>query len=315
MTRIAYLLFSLLSIFSFGAEDIVARLTSLQGFSPDRKTRLHEIRELSKKFEQQHPFRPSSVPLDILIPTVEKDLDMLEINLSFARANLMHPIRNVYIVAAPSDRVIACAEKLGAIFVDETTVLPIQIKDIFYFPSQCNGCDRRGWLFQQFLKLSCDEICESEYVLVLDTDTLLIRPQIYVYNGLTIFQCADEYHQPYRTVYRKLIGEEAKGPFSFVSHTTLFEKSKLKHFKRHIEQLHQRPWFQAVMDLMDKDESSAFAENESYPQFVVSHYPNSFIQLYFFNEGMSRNPFLQKLLDKKLTLDKYIKSVSFHSYM
>lgn len=313
--RILCLFFIFLTTSAFGAEDVVSRLTRLDGFSSDHSTRLKEIRELSKEFEFQHPFEPSSTPVDILIPTVEKDLEMLKICVSYARCNLMHPIKNIYIVAAPTEKTIACAQELGAIFVDETTVLPIQIKDIFYFPAECNGCDRRGWLFQQFLKLSADEICESEHVLVIDTDTLLVRPQIYLYGERTIFHCSEEYHMPYRNVYQKLIGESAKGPFSFVSHTTLFEKSKLKHFKRHIEERHQRPWFQAIMDLMDKDEGSAHAENESYPQFVISRYPNSFIQLYFFNEGFNRKKYLPLLLDGQLELNPYIKTISFHSYM
>ncbi len=310
-----FLCFLFLTTSLFGTEDAESRLTRLDGFSSDHSTRLKEVRELSKEFESQHPFESSSTPVDILIPTVEKDLDMLKICVSYARRNLMHPIKNIYIVAAPTEKTIACAQELSAIFVDETTVLPIQIKDIFYFPAECRGCDRRGWLFQQFLKLSADEICKSEHVLVIDTDTLLVRPQIYLYKERTIFHCSDEYHMPYRNVYQKMVGEPATGPFSFVSHTTLFEKSKLKHFKRHIEELHQRPWFQAIMDLMDKDEGSAHAENESYPQFVISRYPDTFIQLYFFNEGYNRKTYLPLLLNGQLELNPYIKTVSFHSYM
>jgi hypothetical protein len=308
------LFFLFLTTFVFGTEDVVSRLVHLDGFSSDHNTRLREIRELSKEFERQHPFQPSDIVVDILIPTVEKDLDMLKICVAYARRNLMHPINNIYIVAAPTEKTIACAQEVGAVFVDETKVLPIQIKDIVYFPAECNGCDRRGWLFQQFLKLSADEICPSEHVLVIDTDTLLVRPQTYVYEGRTIFHCSDEYHMPYRRVYQRMIGEPAKGPFSFVSHTTLFEKSKLKHFKNHIQERHQKPWFQAIMDLMDKDEASAHAENESYPQFVISHYPNSFIQLYFFNEGHNRKKYLSLLLSGKMKLDQYIKTVSISSF-
>lgn len=304
-----------LTTLSLSAENIMYRLTHLDGFSPDHQKRLGQIRQFSKDFETLYPFEASDVPLDILIPTVEKDLEMLPHTISFAKKNLLHPINKVYIVAPANPKIISLAQELGCIFVDENTVLPIKMTDIFYFPSECGGCDRRGWLFQQFLKLSCDTICESEHVLVIDTDTLLIRPQTYVYKGRTIFQCSDEYHQPYRDVYKKLIGEEAKGPFSFVSHTTLFEKSKLAHFKQHIENLHHRPWFQAVMDLMDKNQASAFAENESYPQFVVSFYPDSFIQLYFFNDStLVRRRDLIPVLSGKRKFDRYTKSISFHSY-
>lgn len=314
MKRISFLALLLLIRFGFSAENVFDRLTHLDGFSLNHKMRLEELKCLSMDFETQYPFEASDTPLDIFIPTVEKDLEMLPHTIAYAKRNLLHPILNIYIVAPPKEKIVLAAKELGCIFVDETKVLPIQIADIDYFPSECGGCDRRSWLFQQFLKLSCDEICESEHILVIDTDTLLIRPQIYVYKNYTVFQCSDEYHIPYRDVYKKLIGEEAKGPFSFVSHTTLFEKSKLKHFKQHIEYLHNRPWYQAVMDLMDKDQASAFAENESYPQFVVSHYPNTFIQLYFFNRSVIRKQDLVPLLTGKLQLDRWTKSLSFHHY-
>ncbi len=304
-----------LTTLSLGAENIMYRLTHLDGFSSNHQKRLEQIRQFSKDFETLYPFEPSDIPIDILIPTVEKDLEMIPHTIAFAKKNLLHPILHIYIVAPPTPKIISLAQELGCIFVDENTVLPIKMKDIHYFPSECGGCDRRGWLFQQFLKLSCDTICEAEHVLVIDTDTLLIRPQTYTYKGRTIFQCSDEYHQPYRDVYKKLIGEAAKGPFSFVSHTTLFEKSKLRHFKQHIENLHHRPWFQAVMDLMDKNQASAFAENESYPQFVVSFYPDSFIQLYFFNDStFVRKRDLAPILEGKGNFNPYTKSISFHSY-
>ena len=86
-------------------------------------------------------------------------------------------------------------------------------------------------------------------------------------------------------------------------------------FKNHIEKNHNKPWFQAILHLIDKNETSGFAENESYHQFVVSHYPDEFIQLYFFNIGLQRNPNLLKFLNKQLPIDSYMKSLSFHSWM
>lgn len=315
MKKILFLTCLFLTTLGFSAENVLQRLTHLDGFSPNHKNRLRELRLLSKDFEALYPFEKSDVPIDILIPTIESEIEMIPITITFARRNLLHPIRNIYLVAPASPKIISMAQQLDCIFVDENTVLPIKLTDIFYFPSGCGGCDRRGWLFQQFLKLSCDEICESEHVLVIDTDTLLIRPQTYTYKNYTLLQCSDEYHQPYRDVYKKLIGEEAKGPFSFVSHTTLFEKSKVKHFKQHIENLHRKPWFQAIMDLMDKNEPSAFSEHESYAQFVVSFYPDSFIQLYFFNNSLlSRRKHLAPFLSGKLQVDPYMKSISFHYY-
>lgn len=312
MKFIFNLAFCLVTIQLLSSSDSFDLLTHLDGFSSDQQERLQEIRQLSAIFERQHPFTRSEVPIDIMIPIVEKDLCMLVHTVTFARRNVMHPICNIYVVAPPSQKIIAIAKKLGCCFVDESKVLPIQCRDVVYFPL---GSDRRGWLFQQFLKLNCDEICSSEHVLVIDADTLVVRPQIFVYKNRTIFNCADEYHLPYRLMHKRLLGEDALSPFSFVSHTTLFEKSKLRHFKQHIEEKQGKRWFQAIMDLIDQRESSGFAENESYPQFVVAHYPNDFLQLYFFNISFIREGYLQDMVEGKLPLDSMTKSVSFHSWM
>ncbi len=299
---------------SFYPGDPLFRLTQLEGFSSNHEQGLSEIRQLSADFEKYHPFEPSTIPIDILIPIIEKDLNMLEHVVTYARRNVMHPICNVYVVAPANPNIMAQAENLGCLFIDESTVLPIQLRDIPYFP---RGQDRRGWLFQQFLKLSCDEMCASNHILVIDADTLIVRPQTFLYKNYTIFNCSDELHLPYRKIYEKLIGEKVKGPFSFVSHCTLFEKSKLKHLKQHIETIHHKQWFEAIIDLIDKNEGAGFAENETYPQFVVSYYPNEFLQLYFFNIGLNRKSYLSRFLNKELKFqnNELIKSVSFHHYL
>src|ERR1700722_10906526 len=127
MRKVAFLMFLLLTTLSLSADDVIYRLTHLDGFSPNQHQGFEEIRDLSRRFERQHPFEASSVPLDILIPTIEKDLVVLPHTINFARRSLMHPIGNIYLVAPASPKIMAVAKELGCIFVDETTVLPIQI--------------------------------------------------------------------------------------------------------------------------------------------------------------------------------------------
>ncbi len=230
----------------------------------------------------------------------------------------MHPIRAIYVVAPLTENIINVCRQLGLHLIDESSVLPIQRHQISYFPK---GIDRRGWIFQQLLKLSADEICSSDHILVIDSDTLLIRPQTFIKGPYTILNCADEYHLPYFTCYERLIQEKPTSPFSFVCHHMLFERSKLKHLKAHIEGLHQSPWYQAIIDKAEHGEVSGFSEYETYGNFFISHYPDEFLLLYFFNANMCRSragDFLNGNVHWDVygttPLDEKIKSVSFHHF-
>ena len=295
-------------------QDVLQSLASMDSFTRSHGDNLKRLKKLSVACEKAHPFVQSSIPIDILIPVIEKDLDVLEHTIVFARRHVMHPIGNIYIVAPDREVIRACAERLGCVFVNEADVLPIQFQDIDYYPE---GQDRRGWLFQQLLKLSADTIGISEHVLILDADTLLIRPQSFACKGRTIFHCADEMHMPYRKMYQRLIGADVKGVFSFVSHHMLMERSKLQHLKHHIESVHNVPWFQAILNLIDRQEGSGFSEYETYAQFVLENYPDEFLQLYFFNRALSKKTKLMPFLRGDISLRDHelVKSVSFHDYL
>lgn len=273
--------------------------------------KLREFKRQSLKFEKKNPFTWSEKSIDIFIPVVEKDLEVLPYTIHYARKNLLHPIKNVYIVAPESEKIRDCAKQMGCVFIEENTVLPFTMQDIDYFPG---NSDRRGWLFQQLLKLNADEICECENILILDADTLLMRPQSFFYKDQVILNNSEECYYPYRVMYHDLIQEEAKGDFSFVTHMMLFQKSKLNDLKTHVENVHGKIWYEAIFDLIDKNEYSAFSEYETYGQFVSSRYKEEFVQLYFFNVGLLREKSLKKILMGKHPLSKAIKSCSFHDW-
>lgn len=289
----------------------VYHLTHPYAFSKNHDVGLEQLKNVSRAFEKLHPFEYSHVPIDIFIPCIERDLPILEYTLTFARRNILHPIQNVYICAPSSEKILQFCQQHNCIFVDETIIAPIQIADIPYFPG---GSDRRSWLFQQFLKLNSDAVCTSEHILILDSETILLRPQAFVYNNLTILNCANEHHPPYFGAYERLLGEKPASPFSFVSHHMLMQKSKLRDLKERIQFLHNKSWYLAIIDSMDKNDTSGFSEYETYGNFFISHYPNEFILLHFFNIGSPRDR-LPALNDINFNMGNEIKSVSFHWYL
>ncbi len=141
-------------------------------------------------------------------------------------------------IVSPSSKKIRqlCAKK-GCTFINEQTVLPITKKNINYRSARW---DRSGWLFQQLLKLGGSTLGKQAYYLVIDADTVLIRPHAFkTSGGQTIFYYRKWSQPEYFQTYKKLLGKKAASRTSFVTHYMLFERSKVASLKRAIEARHR----------------------------------------------------------------------------
>lgn len=254
----------------------------------------------------------SDVKIDVIIPLIEKDLEILPYTIDGIRKNLKHPIGRIIVVAPDSKKIkTKCVEK-GCEFILEDTVLQITKDDIDY---TVNGCDRSGWLFQQFIKYSADSLISQEHYLVLDADTVLISPQVFEVNGKTIFLHSDEHHQPYFDIFENLLGVPTTSDLSFVSHCMLFQKTKISELKNMLENRHNiGAWYEVILRNIDKSDSSAFSEYELYGHWMLNNYKNEMIREYWYNLPLDRNQVIQlRTLSEKLS-GKY-RSISCHSYL
>ena len=242
--------------------------------------------------------------LDVVIPTTEKDVVILEHCINSVRKNLRHPIGNIYLVAPNDERIKTIAKEKECIFVDESKVINITKKDIHYI---IDNTDRSGWLLQQLIKLSVDEFTQHKYILVLDSDTILARPIKYLHRGRTILNLSDEHHEPYYTAYRKLMDEEPISPKSFVAHGMLFSKELLQEMKLFISCKNQKNWITAIMDNIDYTDPSGFSEYETYGNYVLRHHPTKVKLEYWFNQSVTH-------MEEVNNIPCFIKTVSSHSY-
>lgn len=249
--------------------------------------------------------------LDILICATKKDLQVLDYCIKGLYDNLKHPIGKIFIITPSNlDLDLLKTRYPSVIHLNEDEILPITRVDIDYF---VNGQDRSGWLFQQLLKLSADQISDSENVLLIDADTVLVSPQVYEINDKNILLISDEFHKPYFDVYTKLTGELPTTLLSSVSHSLLINRKHLIELKKHIADLHLMEWWQAIIAKTDKFNSSGFSEYELYGQWVLNKYPESYTREYFFNKSIKR-----KFKANQSQFIEYlgrIRSVSLHSYL
>jgi len=253
----------------------------------------------------------STLPIDIFIPTIAKDLQILPYVVDYARKNIKHPISNFYIVAPDEEEIRAVAKSLNCIFVNERDVLGYGKEQTPYF---FDGKDASGWLFQQLLKLNSYKVCKEEHILILDSDTLIINPKKFEHKGSYILDFSDEFHQPYFKTYKELLGLKHRMPVSFVCHHQLFKTKHLKALQETIEKVHIKPWDQAIIELADEKKIHYFSEYETYANFVLEKTNDTYIFEYWFNVALHRVK-LSEIDEVIASIKDKCKTVSFHSYI
>lgn len=263
--------------------------------------------------------KPSSkTKIDVVIPAIDKDFETLQYVIDSIRKFVMHPIGKIYIISpSNSEKIKEMCQLKRCEFVDENTVLPTTKKDISYRPkddSSPDGIDRSGWVFQQLLKWGADQICEQEYFLITESDTIFIRPRIFEYKGKVIIPCStDPCHIPYFKSYEKLLGEKIEPIFNFTSHHSLFQKKVLKQLKKAIQNHCGAIWYKAIIDNLDDKEISSVSDYETYGQFLYSHFRNKVILEHWFNLSLKRGD-LKKIEKLEKIHGNDFKAISFHSY-
>jgi hypothetical protein len=250
----------------------------------------------------------SAVPIDVLIPAIEKDLATLPHVIDSVRKHVSHPIGRIYIISPNSRRIRNLAKSKNCTFIEERSLLELKKSQIRYGTS---AWERSGWLYQQLLKLSGDKIGKKAHFLTVDADTVLIRPHRFLKGGRTIFYTRNWSQPEYFRTYKKLLGRRASAPASFVTHYMLFNKKKLAGLKRTIENKHGSKWYAAILNSMDKKRSFAFSEFETYGNYVYSADPDSCLLRPARNKHVHRGYRSLTVPELKRYAAKY-RSLSFH---
>lgn len=138
-----------------------------------------------------------------------------------------------------------------------------------------------GWYYQQFLKLSYSKICQDDYYMVWDGDTIPTKNFSMFKDGTSTpyFDMKTEYHKPYFDTVEKLFpGMHKSLGKSFISEHMLFKKSIVEAMVTDImnnEALAGDTYYERIInaiapkDLME----TSFSEFETYGTYVSFKYP------------------------------------------
>jgi Family of unknown function (DUF6492) len=210
------------------------------------------------------PHSSASTGIDVVIPVGPRDIEMLEHTLEGVNRNLAGPIGSVSCVTPPDVCVELSKRYPDITVVDERDICGPEMTDRL----RHHFGMRAGWLIQQLLTLSTPEITDAEAALVIDADTVLLRPRRFRAGRTTLLLTEREFHIPYYEALGRLWREPVALPqFSCIAHHMCFLRDDVLAMRGAIEALWARPWFDAILECCDARESSTFSEYELYGQW------------------------------------------------
>jgi hypothetical protein len=220
------------------------------------------LRFFKHRFGSRRQVEPNDLKqaLTVIVPAVDKDSPVLTHCLRSIREMIRQQVAEVWVVAPESARIRKIAAAESCKFVHEDTILPRAAGDL-----KC-----RGWVLQQFIKLNASAFVTTPDYLVVDADTIFLRPQIFFQGGKGILRYADQYELLYNRSLELVFGHTHRFPVSFVTHHMLFNATLMKELLHLIEHRFGRPWWEAVLQEMDKGHPISFSEFELYGHFVIS---------------------------------------------
>lgn len=127
---------------------------------------------------------------------------------------------------------------------------------------------RFSWILQQALKLNFALNYTGRYLLILDSDTFLIKPHLFVdHNGVQNLSFSNEFHKPYNLHANEFFGLRNK-QFSYVTHYQLWQTGFIREMFPE--------GFKSILEWVsngDISEQSPISEYHSYGSWIAGKYP------------------------------------------
>ena len=146
-----------------------------------------------------------------------------------------------------------------------------------------NAAKRTGWYLQQFLKMEYSKICNKEYYLIWDSDTLPVRKYVpFDENGKPYFDMKTEFHKPYfNTISNIFFGMGKSIDGSYISEHMIIKTDYMRKLIDEIEMNDDIPgthFWEKILNSIDVKDlpMSGFSEFETYGTYVQNRYKDQY---------------------------------------
>lgn len=262
----------------------------------------------------------SSSAIEILFVAAEKDFRTLGLAINGVLESCNQEISKINIVV-PEQDLAHCAEIVAPFdstliqITSESSLLDDSLIKLIFSRFGTRG----GWVLQQILKLEFVRKSESDGVLIVDADTVLIKKRNWLnYDGIQVLMPSWEYHKPYFKFLADLPAFESESSFplnhSFVAHHMLMQPLI-------VQEIYQACGWKSVEDLVDylcifstsEGESPFSIDYELYGNYLILNHPEKVVLAKW---GNTSSRYSDKLsIDLLKTKYSSFASVSLHSYL
>lgn len=179
----------------------------------------------------------SEMQFNIVMPVAKRSLPMLPTVMENVKAHI--PVKEIVAIGKASlrDHILA----LGVTFCDEDRLIDGLTYDglaALIAARDENARDRTGWYLQQFLKMGYARVCDDEYYLSWDADTMPLKDiAMFSAESRPIFDLKEEFHPPYFETLSRLFHSAVvkRVEKSFISEHMLFSTAIMKELLDEIE--------------------------------------------------------------------------------
>jgi len=258
-------------------------------------------------------------PIELLMVVAEKDFPILPHAVESALKNSLNEIAKVVIVTQNQvleevrEIVSAIVQNRELLIIDEDDLLDADIRKQLKVSLR----NRYGWALQQFLCLAYTQQSQAEGVLILDADTLLVRPRAFIGDGKQILMPTLEHHHPYYEFLHQLDPLYENTSHTFVSHHMLWQPLFLRQILDRIcnQDLHLLA-LAAISNSILSDESPFCVKYELYGQALWKLNPEAVQLCKWSNLGIQRPAKLPETFLRDITKTyRAYASISLHDYI
>ncbi|XZE19620.1 FkbM family methyltransferase [Pirellulaceae bacterium SH449] len=129
---------------------------------------------------------------------------------------------------------------------------------------------RAGWILQQLIKIEALRAGDAGSVsLIWDADTIPLKPLEFFHGDRLLFRESDEMHEPYFLSMQSLLGIPKLAEKSFIAQCFPYPCSAAQYFCQGVEQKHNKPWWDAIIEHTDRSTEAGFSEYETLGNFLL----------------------------------------------
>jgi FkbM family methyltransferase len=253
---------------------------------------------------------PTDLPLNVVVPVATTDAPVVERSVEALKRHILDRVDVITLVAVPA---IAAKLKIAtAQVLDEREVVSASDERLLerYTPP-----DRRGWYRQQIAKLRFASQQKGP-TLCVDSDTLLMRPQRFLFAGRAVLFVSREYHTPYFDHLSRVLSDFRRPRFSTTSHQMLYYPEVLCQCLDEIAATTDRDdWVEGFLGTIDPSETSGSAECELYGQWTLQRTPERASVHRFSNRSVPRSVAASRTLEALFATYAEFDTISLHAYL